>query len=787
MLSDSLVIMQEYIHMLYHIKEITENSILLDSVTTEVNNKNKAHNSAFMHKMYSLCKVNNTVYIAKLSVEEFPDGKYNTLKRLYNVQDIKIEPLRHAAFTDKQLALSVLNDSDISIADLFRIVKESDNDFYLNKREFKLEQTELQFDTEIEHTEKTEKKQESSSDVQLSLFHEIGGYTPDDIENTVKDWVSEKLSDNGIDAEIRNVIVAGSRSRGLEYDNSDIDVVVELRSDLKEDALFNILHEDYIDIDGVPIDINPIRPEESGSLEAYLPAAEQYLEQKRVFQAEKMPVSAEQKSSEPTEIRLEKTESLETSEKEPANIPSSEKTSIYTEIDSETAAGIFVDGGFEVYNKDSVLVPDHAYIIENSEQPFKAAAEDVEVFAMREEIALKIDDISSAYERTPMEFGEPYHLDLMRSASSNFGWNSFNDGKNVYENVMAVLRENNLDVLREYLNEVCNIENGTRLENMANEAMGLLDSYADKYINNELTEKEKSFLDMNAVEFITKGVLSWDEVESLSYIFFEEGYTERHKPSEKSLYGRGLRETEAFSLAERYRNGEDISRELVKALIGSDGERRTDLLNGDNEYSLEKYIMKYTDNTITVSYGNASLEAIYAEIAQFFLDRMENEYRDIEIARAEEAEITVKAESQNFTITDDTFGEGGSKSKFKDNIAAIETLKIIEAENRPATPEEQEILSRYVGWGGLQAAFDSENKAWSSEYALLKETLTDKEYSAARASTLDSFYTSSAIIDGIYEALDSFGFTGGNVLDKVVTRLIQRIPQNPLKSRLFAN
>ena len=138
----------------------------------------------------------------------------------------------------------------------------------------------------------------------------------------------------------------------------------------------------------------------------------------------------------------------------------------------------------------------------------------------------------------------------------------------------------------------------------------------------------------------------------------------------------------------------------------------------------------------------------------------------------------------NFTITDDSLGEGGSKSKFKDNIAAIETLKIIEAENRPATPEEQEILSRYVGWGGLQAAFDSENKAWSSEYALLKETLTDKEYSAARASTLDSFYTSPAIIDGIYEALDSFGFTGGNVLEPAmgIGNFFGRMPEDMQKN-----
>ena len=135
---------------------------------------------------------------------------------------------------------------------------------------------------------------------------------------------------------------------------------------------------------------------------------------------------------------------------------------------------------------------------------------------------------------------------------------------------------------------------------------------------------------------------------------------------------------------------------------------------------------------------------------------------------------------ENFTIESDSLGEGGAKTKFKNNITAIEMLKTLEKENRPATLEEKEILSQYVGWGGLQAVFDGENNAWSNEYAQLKEVLTDKEYNAARASTLDSFYTPPIVIDKIYEALNHFGFQGGNILEPAmgIGNFFGRMPED---------
>ena len=122
-------------------------------------------------------------------------------------------------------------------------------------------------------------------------------------------------------------------------------------------------------------------------------------------------------------------------------------------------------------------------------------------------------------------------------------------------------------------------------------------------------------------------------------------------------------------------------------------------------------------------------------------------------------------EPHNFHITDDDLGAGGPKAKFKANMEAIRLLKELEQEQRLATPEEQEVLSRYVGWGGIPQAFEERNSAWAAEYTQLKGVLTPEEYSAARASTLNAFYTSPTVIKAMYEALGNMGLKQGNILE----------------------
>ena len=143
--------------------------------------------------------------------------------------------------------------------------------------------------------------------------------------------------------------------------------------------------------------------------------------------------------------------------------------------------------------------------------------------------------------------------------------------------------------------------------------------------------------------------------------------------------------------------------------------------------------------------------------------------------------------AENFRITDDQLGVGGPKAKFRANMDAIHTLQAIELEGRTATKAEQEILSRYVGWGGLADAFDPDNKAWESEFLELRAALSPTEYDSARASTLNAHYTSPTVIRAVYEAVGSMGFKAGNILEPScgVGNFFGMLPKEMSASRLY--
>lgn len=150
-----------------------------------------------------------------------------------------------------------------------------------------------------------------------------------------------------------------------------------------------------------------------------------------------------------------------------------------------------------------------------------------------------------------------------------------------------------------------------------------------------------------------------------------------------------------------------------------------------------------------------------------------NELSETEIEAQPEVESEPKLETdippnipkQNFRITDDKLGTGGPKEKFRINMEAISLLQDLEVEHREATPEEQSVLSKYVGWGGLSDVFDANKSAWASEYKELEAALSPEEYAAARASTLNAHYTSPTVIRAIYDAVGQMGFRAGNILE----------------------
>ena len=171
-----------------------------------------------------------------------------------------------------------------------------------------------------------------------------------------------------------------------------------------------------------------------------------------------------------------------------------------------------------------------------------------------------------------------------------------------------------------------------------------------------------------------------------------------------------------------------------------------------------------------------------------------------DVEEIEEEEVTAKEdipesqeqekavlEPHNFRIQDNDLGAGGPKAKYKANMEAIHLLQTLEKEERLATPEEQEILSRYVGWGGIPQAFEENNSSWANEYLELKNTLSPEEYRAARASTLNAFYTSPTVIRSMYEALENMGLKQGNILEPScgVGNFMGLIPESMSKANMY--
>ena len=424
---------------LYHIEEIVRSSVLLDTVTSERNNNNKALNTEFMHKLYGVFDFNGERYLAKLSIEEFPDANLNPLRRMYNLQDIKIEPLKHIGFEDTSLAHSVFNDSRISIAQLFQIVKSFDKDFYINK--------------------------------------------------------SKSLA--GIRA-------ASSTNSAVQEEKAWTPYII---ADLKTWA---------------------DNSAERASLERY-------------------------NTFEEAKARFDELRSQQYNNEETRNADGIPYARLTLGIETKNGA--------------------------------------VDIIHVRKGQNYLVDDFT----RQPSILTNPSAMELINRAESEIG----------FDRVFSYKKLDN-----------GSYDNGTDL------------SFSE-----------------------------WNEKNRL--------FAEQPKEQAES-----------------------------------------------------------------------------------------------------KAEPETQAQSGGFRITDETvLGEGGLKTKYQNNIAAITTLKAIESESRSATPEEQQILAKYAGWGGMPQVFDRANEQWSKEYRQLRELLTDDEYKAAAESTLNAHYTSPEIINAMYKALGNFGFSGGNVLE----------------------
>ena len=268
-----------------------------------------------------------------------------------------------------------------------------------------------------------------------------------------------------------------------------------------------------------------------------------------------------------------------------------------------------------------------------------------------------------------------------------------------------------------------------------------------------------------------------DDRESLlrgrdEFIPFLEQHTELTQEDEKLLDEIMATESDWYRTAEE---AEEKPQAYADKLNGSEAptietEQSTDDLIG-REIIIDN--RKYLIESIGKISGDVSLRDItFQNNVGFPINRVEKigyiqkllEQEKTELPPEEKTE-TLATDRHNFRITDDAIGIGGAKEKFRNNMAAINLLHELEIENRLATPEEQEVLSRYVGWGGLSMAFDEHNAAWAEEFKELYASLSPEEYRAAMESTLTAFYTPPVVIKAMYDVLDRLGFSQGNILE----------------------
>ena len=268
-----------------------------------------------------------------------------------------------------------------------------------------------------------------------------------------------------------------------------------------------------------------------------------------------------------------------------------------------------------------------------------------------------------------------------------------------------------------------------------------------------------------------------DDRESLlrgrdEFIPFLEQHTELKPEDEKLLDEIMATESDWYRTAEEAEEKPQANADKVN---GSEApviemEQSTDDLIG-REIIIDN--RKYLIESIGKISGDVSLRDItFQNNVGFPINRVEKigyiqkllEQEKTELPPEEKTE-TLATDRHNFRITDDAIGIGGAKEKFRNNMAAINLLHELEIENRLATPEEQEVLSRYVGWGGLSMAFDEHNAVWAEEFKELYASLSPEEYRAAMESTLTAFYTPPVVIKAMYDVLDRLGFSQGNILE----------------------
>ena len=636
-------------------------------------------------------------------------------------------------------------------------------------------------------------------------FVPIDGLTFAEIESMATEKAREIFAENGIEAEVKAAVLAGSRSRGLEKQFSDIDVVIEVSSELKEDALFNILNEEPLVLNGIKVDINPIRAEETGTLDVYLPKAESYLKGKHyVFLEEKFDTVKKNNpelSPRANEIldriiSIMVNNNIRTLNDEVINAPA-----MQIRYGGITLLDKVFDGKFaDIVNQiNAAIHNENEYdttirlINEYCEKEFEEQAnfsnkDHVPLAYTTDEITEEPIEVYANLENMSVVFeygGVPVKKELFESYAemnvflANMSFDELVAVSDEERSQYDQLSKKNEEQTKQTINNAQETQKEPETGNVTIRKAGdFWECYGEsaRIAANilDITLMKKNGEDMCGFPDFKKDEYCQKLRDAGCFVMVEEVYN--LNPSKQTEPEKTEVTEENFPMGNYNPKLNDI--------IEFEGElyKIADVSGGYLTLQETESLIPAT-RSIAISSLLSSDFSVLSEA-----DSVTSALNMEDVVSNSPMGNLRQDNSANFVITNDDFGAvGGAKTRFTLNVEAIRLLKSIESENRAATPDEQQILSKYTGWGAIPQAFDPNNEKWKKEYDELKELLTQSEYSAARQSTMNAHYTAPIVISAIYNALENMGFENGKILEPSmgIGNFFGRLPESMQDSKLY--
>lgn len=612
---------------------------------------------------------------------------------------------------------------------------------------------------------------------ELMNYESFGTYSAYALKNNIWTILNSKFDDTDVnplnDIDIKNIAIYGSRSRGLEREDSDLDVVVQYEGDIKESEIFNLLNyseDNYIS--NVKVDFNPIREEETGLIGDYLEKAEEYLRNKPQENIIEYTPDPSYYVRDYVENLLEDNELYVT-----LNYIMNQPIMYAEDIREVFKGAHFTEGqGGEVLGAQGPWIQmfsDKIVIQAKTRVSGKVvSSNDYEVsWDTIINTAKQILDDNRLFDSEGLKLKE---RSLMADMFFEF-YSHVPEGMRFPDDIWGIDPEEMVGMdqhafLTEFIHRP---DNAKAIAARLNEDLAQIpESFAASYQNKgkDIPYHGGTYADKKIMADI---FTRWTEGK---YSFF----TDRPFIFDFSrFYNRILDkyDDEKLETAEK-RSSERTENDVPEYNNRDEGsENASDSLFVDDIVTGNDAISENTENTENT---------VTEEITEYDI-ASESETDEENKDRTETKKNALPAPIGNYHISDNHIGEGSAKEKFVNNITAITLLKTLESENKIATADQQEVLARYVGWGGLADVFDDTKENWQAENKQLKELLTEEEYKAARESTLSAFYTAPEVISGIYDTLGRLGFKKGNILEPSmgIGNFFGMLPPSMEKSRLY--